>query len=357
MARRTTTSRGDTAAKGEHAEHGRDDTGHGGDDACPERVIAAAEHRGHTQWDHFPSDAELFESGTLDPTPDENVLARLAATRRFEPFAAPAPALPAARAALALEPESDLRDLLVRPLRHSDLFRPTISAGLARLIASYRRVRRDEATLTRAERDRFNAALAALDGTPAWNTLTGFHVGGTYRMHSMHGAVGRQRFLPWHRRYVFEAERLLRTVDPTLTIPYWNYVAGSARPDWVRRPTGITRPTPGAAGMLPTGGTLATVLARGDYTTFTGDLESNAHNQVHNWCGGTLQSPATASFDPIFWMLHANVDRIWSVWQESHTDPVLHTPTLSGADAVMDPWTTTLAGVDDTAWDLGYRYG
>ncbi len=58
---------------------------------------------------------------------------------------------------------------------------------------------------------------------------------------------------------------------------------------------------------------------------------------MHNWCGGTLQNPATASYDPIFWMLH--------------------TPTLSATDRVLDPWASTITEVDDTVWDLGYRYG
>ncbi len=56
---------------------------------------------------------------------------------------------------------------------------------------------------------------------------------------------------------------------------------------------------------------------------------------MHNWCGRTLQNPATASYDPIFWMLH--------------------TPTLSATDRVLDPWASTITEVDDTVWDLGYR--
>jgi hypothetical protein len=42
------------------------------------------------------------------------------------------------------------------------------------------------------------------------------------------------------------------------------------------------------------------------------NFESEMHNQVHNWVGGTMSSGQTAPADIIFWMHHANVDRIWS---------------------------------------------
>ena len=32
-------------------------------------------------------------------------------------------------------------------------------------------------------------------------------------------------------------------------------------------------------------------------------------------------------------------------------------PTLSATDRVLAPWASTITEVDDTVWDLGYRYG
>jgi hypothetical protein len=89
------------------------------------------------------------------------------------------------------------------------------------------------------------------------------------------------------------------------------------------------------------------------YSEFAEDLEYDAHNSVHNWCNGTISDPDTATQDPIFWLLHANVDRLWDTWQMTH-DGV---PLLTGADAVLDPWQpVTVADVDSVS-QLGYWYG
>lgn len=48
----------------------------------------------------------------------------------------------------------------------------------------------------------------------------------------------------------------------------------------------------------------------------SGFLEASPHNTIHVWLGGseypmaTMQSP----LDPIFWVHHANVDRLWLQW-------------------------------------------
>src|SRR4029077_12843491 len=44
-----------------------------------------------------------------------------------------------------------------------------------------------------------------------------------------------------------------------------------------------------------------------------GTLESLPHNMVHNNIGGWMPS-AVSPRDPIFFMHHCNIDRIWAVW-------------------------------------------
>src|SRR5262249_59200138 len=43
----------------------------------------------------------------------------------------------------------------------------------------------------------------------------------------------------------------------------------------------------------------------------SGDAEM--HDRVHNWVGGSMRGMASPN-DPVFWMVHANLDRIWTEW-------------------------------------------
>jgi Common central domain of tyrosinase len=47
------------------------------------------------------------------------------------------------------------------------------------------------------------------------------------------------------------------------------------------------------------------------FSSFTGLLEAQPHNTVHVQVGG---DPNTAAQDSIFWLHHANIDRLWKRW-------------------------------------------
>ena len=67
-----------------------------------------------------------------------------------------------------------------------------------------------------------------------------------------------------------------------------------------------------------------------------------------------MGSIPTAPADPIFWMHHANIDRLWWQWQTSPQGQGKN-PNLTGAAAVMDPWAYTEPDTRDIA-TLGYTY-
>lgn len=73
-------------------------------------------------------------------------------------------------------------------------------------------------------------------------------------------------------------------------------------------------------------------------------FQAGPHTDAHTWVAGHApRKPAvrgTAVYfhetvaDPIFIMLHAEVDRIWATWQASHSGR----PDLTGKDATFKPW-------------------
>jgi tyrosinase len=61
------------------------------------------------------------------------------------------------------------------------------------------------------------------------------------------------------------------------------------------------------------------------FGNLAGDLESNPHNLVHVYVGGNqglngpeglMTDPGLAALDPIFYLHHANIDRMWAAWND-----------------------------------------
>jgi tyrosinase len=129
-------------------------------------------------------------------------------------------------------------------------------------------------------------------------------------------------FLAWHRGYLYHFEQQLRIVsgDPTLSVPYWNYYK------YPRMPAEFTDPNPSNPLYMPRGGTSvynALSLApfasgvwnfqRGTTNGFEQQLEAAPHNPVHNLIGGEMAA-MTSPRDPIFYLHHAQIDRLWHAW-------------------------------------------
>jgi tyrosinase len=55
-------------------------------------------------------------------------------------------------------------------------------------------------------------------------------------------------------------------------------------------------------------------------------METNPHASAHTSFRGHLQSIDTAVKDPLFFLLHANVDRLWAKWQWLNRRFIQHRP-------------------------------
>jgi tyrosinase len=182
-------------------------------------------------------------------------------------------------------------------------------------------------------------------------------------------------FLPWHRAYLYLFEKALQDQVPGVTLPWWDWTDHSegvpaiyAKPraankrnplfDSPIQPTGRERPsqkrTVRAADppeRLPTAEEVGAVLGNRDFLTFQTQLES-IHDGVHVWTGGTMQSIATAAYDPVFWAHHCMIDRLWYLWQLRHSTSGVPARLL---DRALAPFPMTVRDtLDVTA--LGYDY-
>ncbi len=220
--------------------------------------------------------------------------------------------------------------------------------------------RKDQATLTENEQQRFLCALNVLIANGTFGSLVDIHADMTHQMH------GTQRFLPWHRVYLRQFELALQSNHPDVTLPYWDWTQPGEEsvPGWLVAftPTIIT-PTqtipvtrsPGTASDLAgIASNVPSIMSQSAFATFTSQLEGIVHNSIHVWVGGSMSSVPTAPADPLFWMHHANIDRLWWVWQNSSAGTGQN-PSLSGSAAIMDPWPTTEAQTRDIT-AMGYTY-
>jgi tyrosinase len=60
------------------------------------------------------------------------------------------------------------------------------------------------------------------------------------------------------------------------------------------------------------------------FTTFSSSLEGTPHGAVHVSVGGWMAVVPQAAQDPIYWLHHANIDRLWTLWLArggGRTDP------------------------------------
>ncbi len=167
-------------------------------------------------------------------------------------------------------------------------------------------------------------------------------------------------FLPWHRGYLGCFEEIIAATVVSLggpagwALPYWNY-SDTTNPNAPLLPAAFLNRDDGHGGVNPlwvdgrnvAGGSLqldqdAVNLncltdgvfegsSRGGDPGFGGPstgfhhqgvsngvfgmLESVPHNVVHDEIGGWMSDPDTAAADPIFWLHHANIDRLWEVWR------------------------------------------
>jgi hypothetical protein len=141
-------------------------------------------------------------------------------------------------------------------------------------------------------------------------------------------------FFGWHRMYLYYFERVLRWAaqDDTLRLPYWDYTdptqtalpdafqdTNSTLYDW-RRSEALNE---GLSVMNPVITDVDAYFKDPNYLAFELDVEKGVHGNVHCSVGSTcpvaeMGLVPVAANDPIFYEHHANIDRLWACWENSH---------------------------------------
>jgi tyrosinase len=176
-------------------------------------------------------------------------------------------------------------------------------------------------------------------------------------------------FLPWHRGYLIAFEANIRAAvielkgPPDWALPYWNYFKPNqdklppafASPNWPdgtgNNPLFVPQrygPNNSANVYVPVDQINLDAMNDPDFTgvasggspgfggvdtgfehggSLHGGIETQPHDWVHGLVGGSnpnnpqlpglMSDPDTAGLDPIFWLHHGNIDRLWEVWLQT----------------------------------------
>ncbi|KAI8815083.1 hypothetical protein BJ742DRAFT_848001 [Cladochytrium replicatum] len=248
-------------------------------------------------------------------------------------------------------------------------------------------VRREWRTLTDAEQQQYVTAVKTLFAQPSKMGLDSVHTD----LVQVHLQVAQDThmtnlFLPWHRYYTLMFERLIQGVDPEIKgLPYWDWMmdsqdvtlsqvwkdfggGGVEEADVPEAMRGCITSGPWSylRGALPQASCIKRVshpgvlpsldlyshliISNTDYTKFRLKMET-AHNTVHGELGGDYVNSMARYYspnDPIFWPHHAQIDRIYTLWQQKHVG-VADFPEL---DTIIDLGVYNINGESVTVRDI-----
>lgn len=198
------------------------------------------------------------------------------------------------------------------------------------------------------------------DKSPSgFETIASFHalpplcISETDKRHYACCVHGMATFPQWHRLYVVQFEQALNRHGASVGVPYWDWTYPMKEIPSLIASEKYTDPFNGVETFNPFNhghisfispetmtardvnphlfeqpalgkqtwlfDNIILALEQTDYCDFEIQFEI-VHNAIHSWVGGkemySLNHLHYAAYDPVFYLHHANVDRLWVIWQE-----------------------------------------
>lgn len=203
-----------------------------------------------------------------------------------------------------------------------------------------------------------------------------------------HGGKGAAWFLPWHRMELYCLEQIVRNIvnNPKFVLPYWDYLApgqGAIPPEFRDKASPLyfvnrrlSNGSVNGGAVVPDSSVNYDCLALTRFwndpasatANFTNSINNNPHGVMHDLIGRAdavnfldygMSFVPTAARDPIFYLHHCNIDRLWASWNAAGRKNPDDKPWLDKnfTFAKPDRSLTSLRTGDFLSTDkLGYKY-
>lgn len=240
-------------------------------------------------------------------------------------------------------------------------------------------IRKDHSEMTPSEKRTYRDAVISLKNFMLAHAVHHADFFNT-EIHTRASPINGSQFLSWHRLFMLEVEDQLRTSGISnadkITIPYWNWTIENSSSNVTWGNTGfLDLPTLQNAGFIadndgdpntPKNAIIRSIspspfVQSSDLTDMNGlssfmpsfwqnpnnglssffskRLERH-HNQGHGFIGGTMNSFESPA-DPVFYLHHNFVDKLWQDWEDKESSIKSSFPTPPSTPLNINDWPNT----------------
>lgn len=222
--------------------------------------------------------------------------------------------------------------------------------------------RKNTGALTANEWDKLVSAMQCLKSRKEekrWKTFMTDHRANYHSIHTTEDHGLQLMFLPWHRQFILEFEQSLQAYASGTFLPYWDWPNEARIPDafgkkllgWMHTPRKIRFTRNINNKNWPTQSQVDDLMSISDFSSFSSSLENTVHNAVHRVIGGKMSTRLSPK-DPLFFIHHVMVDKLWADWQKIHDEYTWSNPD----ERLPEPYSDiTVQSILDSS-DLGVQY-